>query len=160
MRTAILATFIIIAGLDSLVAAQCLPMDDSIVTLTGRVITRTYPGPPNYEDIKRGDRPETQLILLLPKPICAVGPGIGGTREAPLRVDDVKEITLVPSDAVPRIRPTGKVYTVSGSIFEAFTGHHRTKLLMTLSSARLSSNPRLKTDVETFAFQARLFATA
>jgi len=66
----------------------------------------------------------------------------------PVHVDGVEEITLVPSDAVPRIRPIGKVFTVSGSLFEAHTGHHRTKLLLTLRSAKLSSNPRLKTDVE------------
>jgi hypothetical protein len=74
------------------VAAQCLPMNDSVVTLTGRIMTRTYPGPPNYRDIKQGDRAETQLILVLSKPICAVDPGVTGTPEMPVRVDDVDEI--------------------------------------------------------------------
>ena len=129
-------------------AAQCLPMNDTIVTVSGRIIIRTHPGPPNYRDIKQGDRAETQLILILPKPICAVGPGMTGTPEMPVRVDSVDEITLVPSDEVPRIRSIGKVFTVSGSLFEAQTGHHRTKLLLKLRSARLSSNPQLKTDVE------------
>ena len=122
-------------------AAQCLPLDESVVTLTGQVILRTYPGPPNYEDIRRGDRPETQLILMLPKPICAEGRGIRGI---PLRIDDVVEITLVPSDAVPRIQAVGKVFTVSGTLFEAHTAHHRTKLLLTLQSATLSSSPPLE----------------
>ena len=139
------AVFALSAIVAANVVAQCLPLDDRLVTLTGRVIRRTYPGPPNYEDIRRGDRPETQLILILRTPICAEGQGIRGM---PLRIDDVSEITLVPSDAVPRIQAVGKVFTVSGALFEAHTGHHRTKLLMTLRSARLSSNPRLKTDVE------------
>ena len=132
---------------------QCLPLDDHTVILTGRVILRTYPGPPNYEDIRRGDRPETQLILILPRPICAEGRGISGM---PLHIDDVSEITLVPSEEVPRIRPVGSVFTVSGTLFEAHTGHHRTKLLLTLRAAKLSSNPRLKTDVENARLKGEL----
>jgi len=138
-------------------AAECLPLDDSVVNLTGQIVTRTYPGPPNYEDIRRGDRPETQLVLILPRPICAVGCGITGTIEKPLRIDDVTEITLVPSDTVPRIQAIGKVFTVSGTLFEAHTAHHRTKLLLTLRSVNLSSNPRLKIDVENARLGVSLF---
>lgn len=106
---AIFITLVLTTILAAEVAAQCLPMNDSSVILTARIITRTYPGPPNYRDIERGDLAETQLILVLPKPICAVGPGATGTPEMPLRVDGVNEVTLIPSDEVPSIRPIDKV---------------------------------------------------
>jgi hypothetical protein len=123
MRVAIVtAAFVLGTMLAADAASQCLPLDESVVTLTGRVILRPYPGPPNYEDINRGDRAETQLILILPKPICAVGPGVTGTSEKRLRIDDVAEIALVPSDAVPRIRAIGKVFTVSGQFVRGTHG--------------------------------------
>src|SRR3977135_108948 len=39
------------------------------VTLTYRI----FAGPPNYEDVRKGDTPEPTYILTLPEPICASG---------------------------------------------------------------------------------------
>ena len=39
------------------------------VALTGVLFLKTFPGPPNYESIKRGDRPERGWYLKLDKKI-------------------------------------------------------------------------------------------
>src|SRR5437870_9835899 len=42
------------------------------VSLTGRLIRRTLPGPPNYQSIARGDRPQVADLLILDAPICTI----------------------------------------------------------------------------------------
>lgn len=69
MRVAIVITALVLGVILAVDAcAQCLPVDESVVTLTGQVILRTYPGPPNYEDIKRGDRAESHLFSFYRRP--------------------------------------------------------------------------------------------
>src|SRR5262245_65423772 len=34
---------------------------------------RIFPGPPNYEDVRKGDTPEPTYILKLDEPVCATG---------------------------------------------------------------------------------------
>ena len=119
-------------------------MSPAVATVTGRIVIRTYPGPPGYESIARGDTAERQLILILEREICAEGPGLWGDKDSPVRVDNVTEITLVPTDAVPRIRPIGAVFTVSGEMVEAHTAHHRTPLVLELRTATRLSNKRFE----------------
>jgi hypothetical protein len=51
-------------------AKKCLSLDPSVVQLTGTLITRTYPEPPNYTSIKHGDEPETYWFLELRPRVC------------------------------------------------------------------------------------------
>src|SRR5215831_8689740 len=48
----------------------CLSYEPTVVKLTGTIISRTFPGPPNYESIKDGDGPETYWLLVLRRPVC------------------------------------------------------------------------------------------
>lgn len=48
----------------------CLAYGPSLVTLKGVLTRRTFPGPPNYESIRKGDRPETYWLIELAQPIC------------------------------------------------------------------------------------------
>src|SRR5579872_1006877 len=50
--------------------SQCLSYEPAIVTLSGTLVRKTFPGPPNYESVKKGDRPETSWFLDLPKSLC------------------------------------------------------------------------------------------
>src|SRR5947208_9517999 len=51
---------------------SCVHYRLSPVPLTGRLIRRTLPGPPNYESIARGDRPQVVDLLILDTPICTI----------------------------------------------------------------------------------------
>jgi len=61
---AILMLFII----PSLLFAECMNYEPDAVSLTGKIIRKTFPGRPNYESIKAGDEPETYWILISDKP--------------------------------------------------------------------------------------------
>ncbi len=42
--------------------SQCLSYEPNIVTLSGTLVRKTFPGPPNYESVKKGDKPESKLV--------------------------------------------------------------------------------------------------
>src|SRR5215813_15064234 len=48
----------------------CLSYEPTVVKLRGTIISRTFPGPPNYESIREGDTPEAYWLLVLPRPAC------------------------------------------------------------------------------------------
>jgi len=50
--------------------SDCLSYEPAAVKLTGILIRKTFPGPPNYESIRKGDKPETYWLLRLAKDIC------------------------------------------------------------------------------------------
>src|SRR3954466_12373190 len=56
-------------------AQDCLSYDGDRVELTGTISKKTFPGPPNYESIKKGDTPETYWVMHLAKPICTTASG-------------------------------------------------------------------------------------
>src|SRR5437016_12789201 len=51
---------------------SCYHYRPAPVSLTGRLIRRTLPGPPNYPSIARGDRPQVVDLLILETPICTI----------------------------------------------------------------------------------------
>src|SRR5262245_45143699 len=51
-------------------AAQCLYYGD--VSLTGRLVQQTYPGPPDFESVTKGDAPLVIWILQLDVGVCIV----------------------------------------------------------------------------------------
>jgi hypothetical protein len=54
------------------VADSCHHYRPASVSLTGRLFQRTLPGPPNYQSIARGDRPQVVDLLILEAPICTI----------------------------------------------------------------------------------------
>jgi len=48
----------------------CLKYEPEIVKLVGVTTRHTFPGPPNYESVKKGDAPERYWLLRLPRPVC------------------------------------------------------------------------------------------
>ncbi len=98
-------------------------------SLVGVIKTITFPGPPNYESIKKGDRPEAEYILFLDKPISVL----------PLKEDKEYfhdpalnqrklELVLFHDQNVKAIE--GPKVRVTGTFFSAHTGHHHTDVLM------------------------------
>src|ERR1700737_3235859 len=122
---------VIIAGLfcagfwPALVAGQCLEYEPKVVSLSGTLARETHPGPPNYESIRRGDKPETIWILRLSKPIC-----VPGVDDISIREDNQTEVQLAlePEQFKKYRRLIGQRVVVTGKLFHAHTGHHHKSL--------------------------------
>ena len=116
-------------------AQKCLEFEPTTVTLTGTLYSKVFPGPPNYESIRHGDRKETAIILKLAKSKCTTGETMGmdgsytGLREMQLVILDDKWWKTVR-------RRMGKHVVVTGTLFGAHTGHHRTKVLIQVADIR------------------------
>ena len=125
------------------VAGSCLPVPAQrcleygpTVSLMGRLHSRIFPGPPNYQSIRRGDRKETALLLTLAQNICTTGNDPQGIDVPETGVSEVQlAITNSAHWKVVR-RLTGKRAIVMGTLFHAHTGHHRTRVLIDVANIR------------------------
>lgn len=118
------------------VSADCLKYETEGTTLTGAVKRITFPGPPNFESVKRGDAAEVTYILHLAAPICVDADGENDFDEAEKDVTDVQlALTLEQFPAVRRALKAGTL-TVTGSLFHSHTGHHHTAVLMQVDSIK------------------------
>jgi|SRR5215813_277283 len=118
----------------------CLSYEPTEVKLSGTIISKTFPGPPNYESIKGGDEPETYWMLVLPHPVC-------------VDQTDPAELINVPKHNIRRIQLAfrdekddrtyrsllGRRVMATGTLYGSYTGHHRTPVLLmvhTLAKAK------------------------
>src|SRR3974390_2691014 len=54
--------------------AACVDLKQTgTLSFEGALSYRIFAGPPNYEDVRKGDTPEPSYILSLDAPICATG---------------------------------------------------------------------------------------
>ena len=114
--------------------AGCRSYEPAVVTLHGSLIRKTFPGPPNYSDIHKGDRAETYFLLNLDSPIC-----LNTDKSDPdLRPSqkNVRTVQLVLEEGTYElVKPLlGKKVVASGSLFTAHTGHHHTPVLLTVTN--------------------------
>ncbi|MCA1602927.1 MAG: hypothetical protein LC776_15275, partial [Acidobacteria bacterium] len=69
----LLTTFLLLVGFCASASGQkCLEYGPT-VSLKGTLRSQMFPGPPNYDSIKRGDRKETAIILQLAARACTTG---------------------------------------------------------------------------------------
>ncbi len=103
---------------------------------TGTLETQIYPGPPNYEDITKGDEKEEGLYLRLDQPIKIHFKDW----------NDDKKIEVLATEFISLLQVAGEFdtnrfyklaetkkkthVTIRGSIFESFNGHHHTHFLV------------------------------
>jgi hypothetical protein len=111
--------------------AACLHYEPKPVTVNGIVVKKTYPGPPNFEDVAQGDAPETGYYLQLIKPLCTQA---SEDEEASSHAG-VQWLQLVLSPAqYAQLQPRlGKAVRLRGTLFEGATGHHHTQVLLTVT---------------------------
>ncbi len=102
------------------------------VTLTGRVVYRTFYGPPGYGENPKTDSRETQDILLLESPVDVIATGNDPLTDQTER--RVTRITLVIDHSIRNL--IGKRVIIEGTLVHAHTGHHHTKVLMDVSSIK------------------------
>lgn len=132
MNIRIIFTLMIIAFTQHAFTA-CLPYEPALVTVSGKLTRETYPGPPNYEDISKGDAEETGFYLSLPKPICTAGDSSGSEESfASYPQENITTIQLViDKSGYEALRPyLGKEISLQGTLFAAHTGHHHAPVLI------------------------------
>ena len=137
MRLLFLTLALLIGFSTSASAQECLEYGPT-VSLTGTLRSKVFPGPPEYVSIKRGDRAETAMIVKLAAPICTTS-----KQEKPddlsIPETDVRDVQLVlttPAHWKAAKSRLGKSIVVSGTLYHAHTGHHRTKVLMMVSELK------------------------
>lgn len=112
----------------------CLAYDPSVVVVTGKIKRHTFAGPPNYESVAKGDAAETTWLLHLAKPVCVSG---GEAGEEEKRVSDLQLVFSEGEKQYQLYRPlVGRTVTATGTLFHAHTGHHHTKVLLTVRSIK------------------------
>ena len=112
--------------------SPCLSYEPAVVKLSGTLARKTFPGPPNYENIHRGDRPETYWLLELSQPVCVnedkSEPSLNPARKG------IRTVQLVlTADAYKRYRRlVGKRVVATGTLFGEHTAHHHAPVLLTV----------------------------
>jgi hypothetical protein len=104
-------------------AAPCHSYDKP-ATITGKIVFKTFFGPPNFGENPETDARETQALLIPSKPFC-----VNADDEYDLEKNQI-ELTLVPPRGVKLKKFGARQVTVEGSLFHADNGHHNTTILM------------------------------
>ena len=114
--------------------SACLSYEPSVVKLTGTLVREIFPGPPDYASVQHGDKPEVYWLLNLAKPICVdedtAEPGLNPAHK------DIRAMQLVISAAFYKKYKNlvGHQVVVTGTLFGEHTAHHKTPVLLTISS--------------------------
>jgi len=123
MRTSA-AMFLALIWTSSSPAGECPSFAEGQWELSGHLVNRVYPGPPDYESVTSGDEPITRWYLQLPWPVC---------------FDEYRHVTKLQldleSEEVDRYRKfLGKEILVRGTLEEGAPGRHTTSLVVKVSS--------------------------
>ena len=106
----------------------CPSCDGDEIEVSGVIIKETFPGPPNYESVEVGDKPETCWFILLENSMCFAPDGEFLDKEVV-----TKKIQLVQS-GYKFIE--GKKYLIKGTTFPQHTGHHHSAVLLEVKSIK------------------------
>jgi uncharacterized protein DUF4431 len=112
----------------------CLSYEPAVVRLNGTLVRKTFAGPPNYENIRRGDRPETYWLLSLSQPVC-VNEDDSDRALSPAH-EDIRTVQLVLTEVAYKKYKNliGKQVVATGTLFGGITGHHHTDVLSKITS--------------------------
>jgi hypothetical protein len=132
-------------GLASAANAAWLDLKQTnVLSFEGTLNYRIFAGPPNYEDVRKGDTPEPTYILTRAEPMCASGDEFVDPR------DKFSQVQIFPESsgkAVPALsrdlrRWIGKRVVVEGaSPFVAHTGHHHAPLMLPITRIAIAAAP-------------------
>jgi Repeat of Unknown Function (DUF347)/Domain of unknown function (DUF4431) len=116
--------------------------EPEIVELVGTLELQTFPGPPNYESIQKGDDIERHFYLKLNKPVDVLSKSKNSTMNHSETEKNVKIMQLVidggNSALWNRFRKVGKGGQVKilGTLFHRFTGHHHSRVLINVKEMK------------------------
>ena len=121
--------------------------EPSVSIIEGTLLERVFPGPPNYENVKKGDKAEGAWLLSLTRPITVFydekerDPVSFNETETEVRIvqlatGETKHFKILKASL-------GRKISCTGTLFHRFTGHHHTRVLMYLDSCKhLRDNER------------------
>jgi hypothetical protein len=139
-RTCMAIVFVALVLIPSLLFAECFNYEPDLTTLTGKIIRKTFPGPPNYESIKDGDEPETYWILVLDKPFCVNGKKGDIAYSLETKIEQVQLVFMAASDEYKKYKNlVGENVIVRGQLFPMQTGHHHTNVLITVKDITMGN---------------------
>ncbi len=113
---------------------KCLNYEPDVIQLEGELYSKSFPGPPNYQDIKKGDEEEIYWLIKTAKPFCV-------NKSSYVEGDELhglSEVQLVMSSKLDFYKTKrsllNKKIKVQGTMFPQHTGHHKTEVLLTVES--------------------------
>jgi hypothetical protein len=109
-------------------SAGCLSYA-SPVYVTGRLLRIVFPGPPNYDSVAGGDKPEPYFVLHLDRPVCVAEDPTDSEKPAVARVTDM-QLMLQPAQYKQLRSRLGRQIRLSGVLVAAHTGHHHTPVML------------------------------
>jgi hypothetical protein len=121
----------------------CLSYGTStILPFSGTIAPQTFPGPPNYEGVEKGDASETVWILTLDTPICT----LQAEQDQPAENNvGTMQLLITGTEMYNRYQPQlGRSVIVTGSLEHAITGHNHTSVMLavlTISPNRSNEEP-------------------
>ena len=118
------------------VADSCYHYRPAPVSLTGRLIQRTMPGPPNYQSIARGDRPQVVDLLILDAPICTVPDYKDSPNTDAFQGQDTIQVRRAESTWREVRRLAGQRVVVKGTLAEWALGPDRTPVVIDPTEVR------------------------
>jgi len=114
--------------------SPCLNYEPASVHLAGVIKRKTFPGPPNYESVAKGDEPETYWVLHPSKPLCV---NFFSDWSQEKHVTAIQLIFNGAAREYARYRAlVGKEVLIDGSLSHAETGHHHTPILLTVTAIK------------------------
>jgi len=129
MRLATTLLVLLISLFPKLLCAEACKKYESTY-LIGTIVRQTFPGRPNYESVAKGDEAEKVWVLHLLTPACVQG---NGSDPEEKNISDV-QLVLNEKQYQQYRDLVGKIVSASGTIFHSETGHHHTKVLLTVTS--------------------------
>lgn len=129
---------------------QVVYYQPKFVELTGIIKYITFPGPPNYESIKNGDRKETGLYLILKNPVDVdFAPKIEKVdNDEPEKNLKIFQLVVYEDKDWEKLRKDNRYVRINGTLFHAITGYHNTRVLLeTRKIAFLPSQKITATDL-------------
>ncbi len=117
-------------------ADSCYHYRPASVALTGRLIRRTLPGPPNYQSIARGDRPQVVDLLILDAPICTIADYKDSPNTDAFQGQDTIQVRRAESTSRDVRRLSGHRVVVTGTLAEWALGPDRTPVVIDPTEVR------------------------
>ena len=114
---------------------ECLNYEPQKVQLEGMLYEKSFPGPPNYEDIKKGDKEEKFWLVKTIVKFC-----VNDTKDNWAgKLVKQSEVQLVLLSSVFDFYTTkksllGQKVIIKGTLFPQMSGHHKTEVLITVES--------------------------
>lgn len=135
-RFALIPALVVAVAFEASALAEgtCLKSGSGTVSITGTLVQKVVPGPPNYRSVNEGDAPQVRWFVRLEASVC-VADDHGESSEAP-DVLDVRIIQLVLPERTQAKHPelVGRRVTASGFVSTIQTGRQGATVLLDVRS--------------------------